>query len=172
MEWFCIENDQWPVHLQIPGFYKLLPSIAHIQNAQLSPGAWKHLVWGKRSLLPRASHWNHGLPMKVMKHSAKNAPFCGCFTLNMYVGILMNFQLQCVGVPKGKNNPTRLVTIRMGKQKDTTWVWQLLKPKLPISRNRLWWPHIVGFWLSVKFQGLLPYYVRTFFGLHTVLVPI
>ena len=66
-----------------------------------------------------------------------------------------------------KTNPTRLVTIRMGKQKDTTWVWQLLKPKLHISRNHLWWPHIVGFWLSVKFQGsktLLPYYVRTFFG--------
>ena len=82
----------------------LLPSIAHIQNAQLSPRALKHLVWGKRSLLPRAS------PFEIIaathgghETSAKNAPFCGCFTLNMYVGILMNFQLQCVGVPNGQN---------------------------------------------------------------------
>lgn len=167
MEWFCIENDQWPVHLQIPGFYKLLPSIANIQNAQLSPGAWKHLVWGKRSLLPRASHWNHGLPMKVMNIVQRMPRSVDALPWICMLGFSWTFNCNVWVCQTVKTNPTRLVTIRMGKQKDTTWVWQLLKPKLPISRNRLWWPHIVGFWLSVKFQGsktLLPYYVRTFCG--------
>jgi hypothetical protein len=76
-----------------------------------APGLGQALLVASRLTLKSwATHEGH-------EHSAKNAPFCGCFTLNMYVGILMNFQLQCVGVPNGKNQSDKTRNNTNGKAK-------------------------------------------------------